>query len=243
MPFNRNTQFIISGKPAGFNAVDFWEWHCENCLDGSVRGSLAEFLITKALGLNSKRKSWEPYDIDYNGYLIEVKSTSLFTSKHGKDVREYVGNQRLVFSIEPKHVHVSGGEWTSRKRNSDMYIFCLLSSPDAALLDAWTFYVVPTSFLDEHFPDNKTVSIASLEKSGFEPCSYQGLFSRVNSLLNGGNEMNNQKNIISVKNDSEKIDLQNLLATYQAATPDEKRAVWNILNKHTTPSTEENAIG
>ena len=239
MPFDRNTQFISSGSAVGFGAVDFWEWHCENCLDGSIRGSLAEFLIAKALGLEQTRNSWAAYDIDYHGYHIEVKSTSLFTSKHRKSVRDYVGNQRLVFSIEPKHVHISGSEWTSRKRNCDLYIFCLLSSPDAALLDAWTFYVVPTSFLDEHFPDNKTISISSLEKAGFEACPYSALLSRVDEILTGGNTMNEpKKNTITVRNDSEKNDLQRLLSTYQAASPEEKRAVWEILDKHHAPITE-----
>ncbi len=233
MSFSRNTQFILSGQSAGFDAVDFWEWHGANCLDGSIRGSIAEFVIMKALGIKQERKAWAAYDLDFHGYRIEVKSTSLFTLKHGKDVRQYTGNQRLTFSIEPKHVHQIGGDWTSRNRNSDLYIFALLTSPDASLLDAWDFYAVPTSVLDDMFPEYKTISITSIENAGFQKCGYSSLLQTVNQLLFGGSAMyEKQTSTVRVGSEKEKEELQRLIACYQAANSSDRKSVWVSLEKY-----------
>ncbi len=221
------------GHPAGFDVVDFWEWHGANCLDGSIRGSMAEFVIMKALGIKQERKAWAAYDLDFHGYCIEVKSTSLFTLKHGKDVRQYVGNQRLTFSIEPKHIHQIGGDWTSRNRNSDLYIFALLTSPDASLLDAWEFYAVPTSVLDDMFPEHKTISITSIENAGFQKCGYSSLLQTVNQLLFGGSMMSEkQTSTVRVGSEQEKEELQRLIACYQAANSHDRESVWVSLGKY-----------
>lgn len=230
MSFDRHTQFILSGNPAGFDAVDFWEWHGANCLDGSIRGSIAEFVVMKALGIKHDRRIWAAYDLDFHGYCIEVKSTSLFTLKHGKDVRQYAGNQRLTFSIEPKHIHQIGGGWTSRNRNSDLYVFALLTSPDASLLDAWDFYAVPTSVLDDKFPEHKTISVTSIESAGFQKCGYASLLQTVNQLLFGGSSMD--KNTVRIRNENEKLELQRLIACYQAANSHDRDSVWVSLGKY-----------
>ena len=232
MSFDRHTQFMLSGNPAGFDAVDFWEWNGANCLDGSVRGSLAEFIVMKALGIRQERKAWAAYDIDFYGNRIEVKSTSFFTLKHGKDVRQYVGNQRLTFSIEPKHIHEIGGEWTSRNRNSDLYVFALLTSQNAHLLDAWDFYVVPTSVLDDSFPEQKTISITSIENAGFCKCGYSSLLQTVINLLGDSFMSEKQTSTIHVGSESEKMELQRLIACYQAANPNDRKTVWVSLGKY-----------
>lgn len=233
MLFNRNTKFTLSGCPAGFTATDFWEWHGSNSLDGSMRGSLAEFIVMKALGIRQERKSWAAYDIDFNGYRIEVKSVSIFTSKNGKDVRQYTGNQRLTFGIESKHVHLNGGDWTSRQRNSDLYIFALLSSPDASRLDVWDFYAALTSDLDDMFPEQKTISLTAIEKAGFQKYSYDTLLPGVSQLLFGGCSMSdNQYSTVHVGSETEKAELQRLIACYQMADRTDRIAVWNSLSKY-----------
>ena len=233
MSFDRHTQFMLSGQSAGFDAVDFWEWHGTNCLDGSIRGSIAEFVVMKALGIKQDRKAWAAYDLDFHGYCIEVKSTSLFTMKHGKDVRQYTGNQRLTFSIEPKHIHQIGGEWTSRNRNSDLYVFALLTSPDASLLDAWDFYAVPTSVLDDTFPEQKTISISAIENAGFQKCGYSSLLDGVNKLLLGGSSMSGKQDAtVRVGSEDEKRELQRLIACYQAANSHDRESVWVSLKKY-----------
>lgn len=231
-PFDRNTAFTIAGHPAGFGAIDFWEWYGANYLDGSVRGSIAEFIIMQALDVRQDRHSWGAYDLDYHGYRIEVKSTSLFTSKHGKDVRQYVGNQRLVFSIEPHHVHTSGGDWTSRKRNSDLYIFALLSSPDANNLDAWEFYVVSTDTLDRLYPEQKTLSLSSLQKPDVLHSCFIGLRDCVNKILYGDTAMETKKETVTVHGEKEKQELQRLIALYQRASDEDRKNVLAQLSKY-----------
>lgn len=231
-PFDRNTQFTLSGRSVGFSAVDFWEWYGANYLDGSVRGSLAEFIIMQALDIRQDRRSWAAYDLDYHGFRIEIKSTSLFTSKHGKDVRQYVGNQRLTFSIEPKHVHVAGGDWSTRQRNSDLYIFALLTSPDANLLDAWQFYVIRTATLDELFPEQKTISLSVMKEPQFQSCSFDTLADCVKKIVYGDIPMETKKDTVTVHSDKEKLELQRLIACYQRADDNDRKNVWAYLQKY-----------
>ena len=99
------------------------------------------------------------------GKRIEVKSASLFTRKnrHGFQY-EYAINQRITYSIEPKHKHVIGGDWTSRKRNSDIYIFVLISDIDISNLDKWDFYIVPTETINKIFGNQKTLSLSAIKR-------------------------------------------------------------------------------
>ena len=42
----------------------------------NVRGYLAEFLVTRALGVTAKRVEWDDYDLLREGITIEVKSSA-----------------------------------------------------------------------------------------------------------------------------------------------------------------------
>ncbi len=231
-PIDRHTKFRLSGKELNYGAVDFWEWYASNSLDGSMRGSLAEFIIMQALCIRQNRQSWDAFDLNYNGYQIEVKSTSLFTSKHGREIRNTVGNQRLTFSIEPKHVHIVGGDWTTRKRNSDLYIFALLSSPDAYLLDAWDFHIVKTSTLDQLYPEQKTISLSVMQEPNFVHCGFNELSDCVNKVIYGDSVMENKKDTVTVHGEKEKSELQRLIALYQRANDEDRRNVMAQLQKY-----------
>jgi hypothetical protein len=54
-----------------------------------------------------------------------------------------------------------------RKRQADVYVFCLLAHKDKATLDPldlsqWEFYVLPSKVPDEKLPTQKTISLAGL---------------------------------------------------------------------------------
>ena len=54
-------------------------------------------------------------------------------------------------------------------RASEAYVFCLLHhaekvSVDPLDLTQWSFYVVPTRWLDEQFPKQQRLSLAALQK-------------------------------------------------------------------------------
>lgn len=233
--FNRTTQFHISGFPVNFGSIDFWEWFASYSLDGSIRGGMAEFVIMKALGIECERNIWDSYDLEYKGKRIEIKSASLFTCKnrHGFHY-EHIENRRITYSIEPKHKHVIGGDWTSRKRNSDIYIFSLISGVDVSDLAKWDFYIIPTESINKTFGNQKTLSLSAIRQIGIPRCGYSELSKYIDSIIKGGIDMSYDPNTEKAAPDreAEKIELQRLIACYQVASPDDKNVVWAALNKY-----------
>lgn len=150
-----------------FNISDFWRWAFGNLLDNTKRGALAEYLIQRALGLDTSetQEDWSSYDILYNDIPIEVKSAAYIQAWN-------LGNSKLsdiLFSIRPASFY---DETTStysslKSRNSKIYIFSVYeevekSRVDVSDLSKWGFYIVPTVELDRHFPSQKTISLKSL---------------------------------------------------------------------------------
>lgn len=234
--FDRNTQFYYGSSPLGFGAIEFWEWFASYNLDGSIRGGLAEFLVMKALEIEQDRNIWEPYDLSFLGFRIEIKSASIYTKKHrGGFHYEYLENKRISYIIEIKHQHIIGREWTSKSRHSDFYIFTLLTGTDSSHLENWEFYVVPTSFLNRKFPEQKTLSLSAIKNLGFPKCEYRTLKSALENLINGGNEMSydqRTENSNCRENEGLKLELERLIACYQLASRDDKNVVWAALNKY-----------
>ena len=56
--------FISNGVSKDFILQDFWSWHASDLLDNTLRGSLAEFIVAKALGVSVPKESWSAYDYD-----------------------------------------------------------------------------------------------------------------------------------------------------------------------------------
>ena len=61
-----------------------------------------------------------------------------------------------------------------------MYVFCLLHYQDKMTvdpldMDQWTFFLLPTSVLDEKFPVQKSIGLASLLKMNPLHVTYNGL--------------------------------------------------------------------
>lgn len=234
--FDRNTQFHVSGSPAGFGSIDFWEWFASYNLDGSIRGGMAEFVIMKALGIEQERNIWDAFDLEYKNTRIEVKSASLFTCKNRHGLQyEYQENPRITYSIEPKHKHVIGGDWTSRERHSDIYVFALLSDLDVSDLSKWEFYAVPTESINRHFGNQKTLSLSAIKRMGIPKCDYSDLSENIEKIIEGGFIMSydpNTEKAVPADRESEKIELQRLIACYQVASRDDRNVVWAALNKY-----------
>lgn len=233
--FNRSTQFHISGTPAGFDSVDFWEWFASYTLDGSIRGGMAEFIVMKALGIKHERNIWDSYDLEYRGKRIEIKSASRFNRKNRHGLQyEYTENRRITYSIEQKHKHVIGGDWTSRKRNSDVYIFTLISGVDISDLAKWEFYIIPTESINKIFGNQKTLSLSSIKRYT-PPRVYSEIREHMDLIIKGEIDMSydsNTQKTVPADREAERIELQRLIACYQIASPDDKNVVWAALNKY-----------
>ncbi len=42
--------FIYDGKSTGFSLLDFWIWSGSNVLNNTLRGQIAEYIVTQATG-------------------------------------------------------------------------------------------------------------------------------------------------------------------------------------------------
>lgn len=148
-------QFITEqGEPAA-EVSDFWRWSGSNLLDNTYRGMLAEFLVARALELDSiARAEWGLYDLLYGDIRIEVKSSA------------YVQSWEQTELYKPRfdiHVPVTEG-----KRQSDVYVFSLLNETDRDKVDPldlnqWDFYIVKTSAVNTAFDTQKSVALSMIE--------------------------------------------------------------------------------
>jgi hypothetical protein len=73
-----------------------------------------------------------------------------------------------------------------KKRQSDVYVFCVLKHKDQATLNPldlsqWDFYVMSTAVLNKAAPGQKTISLRSLLDKGAKQCEYAMLYETIKS--------------------------------------------------------------
>jgi len=179
-----NEEFYIGSDRLEFRLYDFWQWSQSDILNNTLRGVLAEFIVCKALGVESNvRVDWDAFDVAYQNVKIEVKSSayiqSWFKDKHSK----------ISFDIAPKRVfcYETNCYSVEVKRQSDLYIFCLLDHKDKDSvnplnLEQWKFYVLPTSVLNEKAEYQKSITLNSLLTLNPLVCKFAELKSIVDKL-------------------------------------------------------------
>ena len=161
----------------GFDLLSFWRWSCSDLVNNTARGILAEYIVSRALGVTDGcRIEWDAYDVvSPDGVKIEVKSAAYLQSWDQKKLSS------ITFSA-PKTLG-----WDSRtneyddepKRQSDVYVFALLAHKDKATVDPtdvsqWQFFVVSTKVLNHLHPLQKSFGISSIRKMA-EAVIYSGL--------------------------------------------------------------------
>lgn len=160
--------FTASGQRLQFTLLDFWRWSSSDLLSNATRGKLAEFIVASAVNYNfdKLRDEWDIYDVlTPEGVKIEVKSSSYIQSWEQSKLSQ------IIFSIKKNK--------QTEKRNSDIYVFCLLKHTDALSinpldLSQWEFYVLPTSYIDRYQRSQTQITINSLRKISF-PTNYSEL--------------------------------------------------------------------
>jgi hypothetical protein len=57
--------FHANGFAAGFTLLDFWRWSASDLVGNVTRGTLAEFIVARALGSSTlnPREEWAAYDL------------------------------------------------------------------------------------------------------------------------------------------------------------------------------------
>jgi len=161
---NGTERFQIKNQTLNFELTEFWSWNQSNLIENRTRGILAEFIVKKALGIDSdNRIEWDNFDLISNkGKKLEIKSAAYIQSWEQKKYSE------INFGISPTVGTKDNPKYDGIKRRwTDFYVFCLLRNKDQKTinpldLSQWTFFVLNTEVLNEQKPEQKTIGINSL---------------------------------------------------------------------------------
>lgn len=170
--------FHRNGKPLDFDLLSFWQWSASDLLSNATRGILAEYIVARAVGdPDTTRTEWDPFDaITEHGIRVEVKSAAYIQSWHQDKF------SRITFSTRPTLKWDSNTNSLSeeRKRQSDVYVFCLLDHKDQSTVDPsdvsqWRFFVVSTEKLNTELGEQKSLSLSRLQQINAEEAEYNQL--------------------------------------------------------------------
>jgi hypothetical protein len=164
-------QFSVNERLAGFDLLEFWRWSASDLVDNTARGILAEFLVAKALGINTQRPrvSWAVWDLDWEmmpglTLAIEVKSSAYVQCWGQKTLStvQFVVPPRRAFDAENNVLDDVAA------RHAHVYVFALLAHRDKRTIDPmrleqWQFYCLATKRLDERTRSQHSITLPSLE--------------------------------------------------------------------------------
>ena len=174
-PLQPETYFTHKGKNTCFSILDFWVWMASDVLNNTLRGMVAEYIVSQALeACTPVRVEWDPVDITTpEGIKIEVKSAAYLQSWHQDQPSAISFRIAKTLPWDPKTNQY--GE--KQVRNADVYVFCVLAHLDDQTINPleltqWEFYILPTSTLDSSLGDQKTVSLSRLKDLGAVALSY-----------------------------------------------------------------------
>ncbi len=170
---------------------EFRRWVLSDWKSPTTRALLAEYFVRCATSTDSKlAKDWNYVDIELaDGTTIEVKcSARLQPQRDEKLVRRPprfdIGKKKCAWSCRECAWLPEPDE---PRRWADIYVLCLEKGTDRDSynpldLSQWEVFVIPTSRLDEKFPDQKTVSVSRLLQEGFEPVGFDRLGSKIEQV-------------------------------------------------------------
>lgn len=158
-PFHKN------GTSVNGRLLSFWQWSSSELVGNTLRGVVAEYLVATDLGcVSDVRQEWDAYDIEtLEGIKVEVKSGAYLQSWSQKKLSS------IQFGIKPTYGWDAKSNIISEEkyRQSDIYVFCVLSHKDKSTVDPlnvaqWEFYVLSTSVLNIEVGEQETISLSSL---------------------------------------------------------------------------------
>lgn len=170
--------FYSKDEKLDIQLKDFWSWNQSDVLNNVLRGVLAEYIVAKAIdAMNPIRIEWDAYDlITEEGIKVEVKSSAYLQSWR------QVSPSKIIFDIKPtKAWNSETNEMDSEtKRQSDVYVFCLLKNKDRVTIDPlkidqWEFYVLSTERLNAEKGAQKSIGLSSLLKLKPMITDYNGI--------------------------------------------------------------------
>lgn len=172
-------RFRDGAADLGFDLLAFWQWSSSDLLSNSMRGVLAEYIVARALraDVQGVREEWASYDlITENGFKVEVKSAGYLQSWHQERLSRisFVVPKRRPWDASTNRL----GEVSARQ--ADVYVFALLAHQDKATVDPmdlgqWSFFVLPTSILDERTRSQHSITLPTLARLCGKAVAFSGL--------------------------------------------------------------------
>ncbi len=170
LPLERKTgeePFRDGEREFDLRLVDYWRWSASDLVSNAQRGTLAEFLVAHALGVDGGvRTEWDAVDLrTRSGAKIEVKASGYVQSW---DQPKY---SSISFGIAPKQAWDAGSNTSSDTpvRSADAYVFAVHAhreqeSINPLDLSQWEFHVLSTARIQQECGDQKTLSLGALER-------------------------------------------------------------------------------
>jgi hypothetical protein len=163
---------------------DFWSWAYSDVLSNANRSVFAEYLVGSALGaVDRPRVEWDACDLLYRGKKIEVKASAYIQSWQQRRP------SNIVFDVARHRAWDATTNITASEaaRTADCYVFCVFADRDldkCCVADAsrWVFYAASAGSINEHFSEQKTARLSSIERIS-TPIPYQQLRTEVNRAL------------------------------------------------------------
>jgi hypothetical protein len=166
-PGTGDEPFMHQDKSIGADLFGFWRWAYSDLVSNATRGVLAEYIVGLALRCveDGARVEWDKCDLRTpQGDSVEVKSAAYVQTWHQRAL------SNISFDITPTHGDAAVATVSAeRKRQADVYVFCLLKHTDKATvrplnLDQWEFYVLSTNRLNNLVGEQQSITLASLLK-------------------------------------------------------------------------------
>lgn len=170
-----DTPFLLDGERIGVTLGDFWSWGYSVLLNNKARGVLAEFIVAKALKLDSPgHEPWASFDfITSAGATLEVKSTAYLQAWNQKEL-----SRPLWQGLRSRQTEMaSDGSWSiagEQTAKADVYVLCLFTATEHAdanpmEMDQWDFWLVPGKDIS-----SDTIGISAVE-ARYQRVSYSNL--------------------------------------------------------------------
>jgi hypothetical protein len=174
--------FRAGTSPLNFTLGDFWRWAASDLIGNTLRGIVAEFLVTKACGGGDRcRVEWDACDlITPEGLKLEIKASGYLQSWAQSKP------SLPTFDIAAKRSWDAATNTYAQLpvRPADVYVFALHAHQDRGSADPldvgqWEFFVLRTTVLDQRCAGRKRIGLSSLRALGVRAASFAELKSAI----------------------------------------------------------------
>jgi hypothetical protein len=157
--------FTFRARALPISILDFWRWSASDLLNSATRGVLAEFIVSRALGIErpAAREAWAPRDLTTPaGIKVEVISASYIQSWHQERLS---GISFLTPKAQAWDSNTS--QQSSGLQQAEVVVFALLNHRDQATINPldltqWLFWAVPIATLQARGPGHSVITLPSL---------------------------------------------------------------------------------